>query len=159
MSLSMLPLNYLLPVVKQCYIWQGFRSSWKILDFFPKISRPWKVWKCPGIYLWFILHNDHSAEIGPPQRSSIAVKIEQKRLASGALPQTPWGSLQHSRCEGVSCPFLRPFPASALTFVDCSATLYIFSTGVSNFHLSLHLNITVLQQRPGGPGQVTIFWK
>jgi len=49
--------------------------------FFPKISRPWKVMEnefgygkscklkfkvmeSPGIYLWFKLHNRHSAEFG-----------------------------------------------------------------------------------------------
>jgi len=111
---------------------------WKILEneFGPGTfwKLKFKVLESPGIYLWFKLYNRHSAEFGPHQRSSIAVKIQQQRLAAGALPLTRWGSLQHSpspiaggRALAVPSPRTSPPQPLASTFVGCSATLCILS--------------------------------
>jgi len=96
---------------------------WKILE---NEFGPGTFWKLKFKVLEFTcgkLYNRHSAEFGPHQRSFIAVKIQQQRLASGALPLTPWGSLQHSpspiaggRALAVPSPRTSPTSAFGLDF-------------------------------------------
>jgi len=144
----------------------GPGRSWKmsfVLESPGNLSlRSWEVLKftCGSNYTIII------AEFGPHPRSFIAVKVEQKLLASWALPQTHMGKLTalprpSSWWEAVNCSLPKNLPHFShwpwLSWIVVPHCIF----WVSNWCLSLHLNTAVLWQLPGkrswGPGKVLEF--